>query len=465
MSSGEINKPTIIMAKNDPVTGLPFRPETGGLFDPAKTGGLAGTNWNHISLHEPVVNTLFEKPIRVLLDLKQDDFNKIAEGTKTVTVNGKNLTGGLAIKEMLNKINPEKHLRDLQSELAVTKSLTKKDTIIKKIKYLRPLVDNGFHPSDAYVLSKIPVIPPIYRPVYPDEKGKTVVSDANNLYKEMIENNNKLKSDYIQAVGNDHPDKIALYKSLHNVAKKIQGFDGTADELNFSNREPQGFLKTIVGSNAKYGYFQGKLLAKRQDISGSAIIAPDPKYHLDECGIPEGMAWTMYGPHVIGKLSKLGYTLPQASNAIEKRLPIAKNILLTEMKERPVIINRAPTLHKFNQMSFFPNIVQGKQLLLPPLMFKSQGMDADGDRVTVHLPVTEAGKKEAVENLLPSKNLFNPLNKMPMHVPDQETIIGLHQITDRAQSTKTHNFKTHADVIKAYQQGKIHVTDKIVIGV
>lgn len=464
MGKDEISKPTIIMAKKDPATGLPFRPETGGLFDPAKTGGLAGTKWSHISLHEPVVNTLFEKPIRVLCDLKQDDFHKIAEGTKTVSVDGKNLTGGLAIKEMLNKIDPVKYLKNLQEDLANTKALTKRDTIIKKIKYLKPLVENGFHPADAYVLSKIPVIPPIYRPVYPDEKGKTVVSDANNLYKELIENNNKLKSDYIQAIGNEHPDKIALYKSLYNTTKKIQGFDGTSEEMSFNNREPQGFLKTIVGSNAKYGYFQGKLLAKRQDISGRAVIAPEPSYHIDQCGLPEGMAWTMYGPFVIGNMVKLGYSLPQASQALEKRTPIATNLLLSEMKTRPVIINRAPTLHKFNLLAQFPELVTGKQLKLPTMLMAPLSGDFDGDALTVHLPVTEAGKKEAL-NLLPSKNIFNPLNNSPIMKPDHETILGLHLGTNPAESKKTHAFKSHAEVIKAYNEGKLHITDKVQIGV
>jgi len=381
ISNGEITKASTVFAKPDEKTGLPFRPETNGLFDPAKTGGLKGTNFTHINLAVPVVNSMFEKPIRTLLNLKQDEFKKISEGSKTVTINNEELTGGKAIHELLKSINPKTELDKLKTNVLTTKSITKKDDMIKKIKYLQPLVENKLLPHEAYTFTKLPVIPPAFRPIYPDSEGKMVVSDANHLYKEVIEFNNQMKSPLMQALDHNDPIYQKAHRNLFNSIKKLQGLDGTTDSMDFSAREPKGFLQTIVGTNAKYGYFQNKLVSKVQDLVGRSVITPDTKLGIDELGIPEPMAWELYTPFIIGELSKSGYALPQATEEVKNRTQLARNILQSQMKERPVILNRAPTLHKFNMMAFKPSLTNGKQITMPSLVNRGFNADYDGDTV------------------------------------------------------------------------------------
>lgn len=460
MSSGEIKSPATAMMKEDPETGLPFRPERGGLFDPAKTGGLKGTRWTHVKLATPVVNALYEKAIRSIVDLKQDDFRKIAEGSKSVTVDGKNLTGGFAIQQMLKKIDPEVEVPKLFNQLKETKSKTKKDDILKKIKYLEPLKQNNLKPHEAYVLNYMPVIPPQFRPIYPKQSGELVVSDANHLYANMIKHNQMMGSEVIQMMGQESEEYKKQHKALYDSVRKVQGLDGVIEETDFSNREPKGFLKTIIGGNAKYGYFQGKLVSKVQDIVGRAAVTPSNELGIDELGIPEKMAWKLYKPDIIGEMSKMGYSIDKSEDHVTKKTTLAKNILLTKMNEQPVILNRAPTLHKFNMMAFKPKLVTGKHIKMCPLVNKGFNADYDGDQLNVHVMKSPQAIKETW-NLLPSNNLFNPLNSNPMFQPDQEAVKGLHAITSSNQQKPIARFKTVAELKKAEKEGKIGVSDLV----
>lgn len=379
-SHGEIASPMMIKDKPDPVTGLSFRPENEGLFDQGKTGGLAGGFWTHLKLAKPVVNSLYEKPIRALLDLDQKTYKGVASGEMHLEVGGKKLRGGEAFKAALAQIDVHKDLVKFQQELGTARTLDKKDKLIKKIKYLDAMKKMNLHPKDAYINSVLPIIPPKFRPIYPDEKGKLVVTDANKLYADVLNFNEQLNHPLTQALGDHDPHTIELFKGLHESVQKLQGLDPTANDVQAAkNREASGFLKVLVGTQPKMGFFQSKLLGRVQDLVGRATVAPNPKLGIDEIGIPRPMAWKLYGNFVVGELVKSGYTLPKAKEELERQSPVATQFLHKEMQQRPIAINRAPTLHKHSFAAFKPQIVDGKTLHVCPLIVKGFGMDFDGD--------------------------------------------------------------------------------------
>lgn len=460
MSSGEIKQPKVVLLKKDPVTELPFRPEAGGLFDPAITGGLKGDRYGHIKLATPIVNAVFERPARVLLDMTQKDFNSIAEGNKVIDVDNKKLTGGIAIKELLKKIDVDKQISEHSDIVQNSKSDTKKAESARKLGFLNALKTNNFKPHEAYLLNYLPVIPPNVRPVYPKDTGELVVSDANKHYQELIKLNNSFNTPYIQLLDHTDEEYQKAHKALSDSVKRLQGLDGKTDQIKSNEREPAGFLKTIIGSNPKYGFFQSKIASRTQDIVGRATVSVDPTLGMDTVKIPEPMAWTMYSPFLIGKMARQGYRYDVSKKEIEEKTDFAKNMLINEMKERPIIINRAPTLHKFGLLAFNPELTTGKTIKMNPFVVKGFNMDFDGDAVSTHLPITQEAVKETF-NMLPSNHLFGVLNKNVMHTPDQDTIMGLYNMTNSKQTKPVMKFNSVEEVKKAYQEGKIQVHDKI----
>lgn len=458
MSKGEIRNGNTVMLKKDPATGLPFQPEKGGIFDPKLTGGLNGTNWNHIELEVPLPNALHEKTIRNLLDLTKEKYENIIKHKDTLGNYG---TGSTAMYEALKDIHIDDTLQDLTHKYNTTKSIAKKDSILKKLKPLRTLKDLNMSPHEAYMNKLMPIIPPKFRPIYPKDDGSVVSSDSNALYKNLIRANEVMQGPAVKALQELHPEWGNLNYNLYNAVKKVQGIDSSSTKVAKANeREPKGFLEVITGNRAKEGFFQSKLLSRVQDIVGSATASVDPSYGIDDIGMPEHMAWKMYGPHVIGRMSKMGFPLEKALKEVNDQSKIAKNLLDVEMQSRPIIINRAPSLHRFNMMAFNPKLVAGKAIKIAPLIVKGFNLDFDGDRVTIHMPQSPEAIKDAY-NMLPSKNLFSDLDRTPMHTPGQETIMGLHLATTPREGGKVHTYNTAHEAIADYNSGKIGLRDVV----
>lgn len=460
MSNGEIHEPKVVFGKPDPETGLPFRPEPNGLFDPKVTGGLIGKNWGHITLPTTLPNPAFEKPIRILLDLTQTELNDIIQHKLKKTVDGKELTGGELIKALLSKINVNQEIKKQQDLLEQTKSIQKRDVIYKKLKYLTALSEMNLRPEEAYTMKTVPVIPPAFRPIYPQQDGSVVTSDANYLYRDVLHAKNMLNSPIIKALGSDSPEHGKAVTTLYDSIKKLQGLN-KSETQKANEREPVGFLRTIIGNQqVKHGYFQSKLLSRVQDIVARGVIAVDPSLKMDEIGLPEPMAWQLFGPFVIGQLVKNGYSPDKAAEEVEKRTQAAKNVLLAEMKERPVIAKRDPVLHKFGVLAFMPKLIQGIHIKISPLVTKGFGADFDGDTFTIHIPLTLDSIMEA-KTMFPSKHLNNPLDRTPMHVPNQDAILGLYLLSKPRQQTPVATFKTKEEAMQAFKEGKIKINDKI----
>ena len=359
MSSGEIKEPKIIKAKN-------FTPEAGGLFDPAFTGGLTGSKWSHISLAEPIVSPVFRDPARRLLGLTNPGLDKMLEEK-----------GGKYIQQELAKIDPAQREKEILKSMK-NKSANNLDNDVKQVKFLRSLQKQGLRPDEATIITKVPVVPPVFRPILPGRGGQEILyGDINPLYRDLIYTNNQMKEVRKAKILPD--EERRLRPTLNAAVGAVYGINDPVTSKSKA-RGHKGFLTYISGVNSpKQGYFHSKILKKTQDIAGRGTIVPDSTLGMDDVGLPEDMMWTMYDKFLVKKLVQNGYSALQASQMIKDRAPAAKNMLLREANERPVIINRAPTLHRYSMIGAFPKLVPGKTIRVNPFVEAGTNSDYDGD--------------------------------------------------------------------------------------
>lgn len=438
LSSGKIDNAKMLKTRD-------MAEERGGLFDFNTTGGKTGNRWSHIKLSEPVVNPIFIEPARRLLGLKEKDLLSLQYNS-----------GGSVIRDMLQKIDVNKRLEELTGAVG-NLSGVRKDDAIKQIKYLKVLKESNITPAEAYTIQYLPVIPPLFRPIYPTgDNGNMRVGDINNLYKQALLVSEGLGDKVLDTMPDE--EKRSLRRELFGSVKALQGLDKPV-----SGKDFKGFIAAIKGDVPKEGFFQSKLLKKQQDIAGRATIGGDPSLGLDEIKMPEDMAWTLYGPFVIGELVRSGMKIIDAETELNNRTDKARTTLLIAMKDRPVLLNRAPTLHKFNIMAFKPSTHQGKTLLIPPMIMKSMGADVDGDAVQIHVPVSDAARREALNKMLPSQNLFSILDKSPHYAPSNEAVFGLYLGTKERKGAALKTYQNIEDVLKDLNSNRIQAIDPILL--
>jgi DNA-directed RNA polymerase subunit beta len=440
MSSGALQDPSKLIRAKD------LRPETHGLFDPGITGGMAGTKWSHVDLHEPIVNPVFEEPVRRLLGLTQREFNDRV---------GK---GGHWFKDALGDIKVDDKIKSLRLESRQARGPAL-DGVVKQIKYLEALQAHNLKPSDAYVISKVPVTPPVIRPILPLSDGRLQVSDANLLYKDAFLANDQLRTSAKLLPSTELPGPR---QHLYDAVSALYGV-GDPVSPSAEKRGAKGYLAAITGTRPGSGFFQAKLMKRQQDVSGRATIAPDPTLSMDEIGVPEGMLWGMYGKFVVGRLVRQGYTALDAQKMVEDKTPRAHTELVNEARERPVMINRAPSLHRFNIIGAYPKMIEGKTIKLNPFAEKGMNADYDGDALQIHAPVTQGGiddvKRMTLSNLIFADKRPGVLNV----VPDMEAVLGLHRATQNASGSKIKHFETQGAAMAAYHRGEITLNDPIEI--
>ena len=378
MSSGKIKDARLIKAPD-------LTPEKGGLFDPVVTGGPGGSKWSHIELAEPIPNPVFKDAIVSLLDMTTKEFESVLKGEKYI--NGK--TGGQAIEDALSKINVKKELAEAK-KLATSGEIRSKqrlDKLHKKIRFLDALERTGRKPTD-YVLHKVPVLPPKFRPIYPMPDGNLNVSDVNELYQHLTLLNQSLEFDKDTFLLDDRgkgETRFEVYKAL----SALQGLSDpvTRDAV---TRRRRGILRQIGGGTVggdpsstvqpKDAFFQEKLVKRRQDLSGRAVIAVGPELGVDEVGLPKLMAWEIFEHHIIRDLVQTqGLTVSQARAEVENRTRTAEQSLYRIADRTPVILNRAPSLHKFSTIALKPKLIDGKTIRIPSLITKGLNADFDGD--------------------------------------------------------------------------------------
>lgn len=452
MSNGEIEDATIVKAKN-------LQEEKGGLFDPEITGGKDGkeSKWSHINLIEPVPNPIYEDAILSLLGndkpMTGKQYQKILNGEEKL--NGK--TGGEAIRDALAKIDINQTLEQTREAAEQTKNLKKKDKLYKKIRYLEALKKTDRKP-EHYVLTKMPILPPRFRPLYELPDGNIGTSDVNELYKHMILVNKALKQD--KELGLLSENEIGeMRNELYNSMKAVQGIADpiTADA---KNRNRRGILVEIGGTKGiqpKNAFFQNKVLRKRVDLSGRGTIVAGPELDVDTVGLPKEMAWEIFKPHIMRKMIlEKSFSPKRVRTLVESRSKEASKVLREVMEETPVILNRAPSLHKFSTMAFKGKLVDGKSIRLPSLVCSGFNADFDGDHMSVHVPVSKEAKKEAWEKLTPSNNLFKPGHGDFMYMPGHEQILGLYYLTKNPEKNAKikGNFSTNEEAIREYRKAR-----------
>jgi DNA-directed RNA polymerase beta' subunit len=448
ITSGEIKSSAQVNAKN-------LEPIEGGLFDPQRTGGLQGKKWTHIELAEPMPNPVMEEAIRRLLGLKVKDYVDVVAGRKELG----GLTGGKALEKALRDIDVDAKIEELKREVQ-TKRGAARDNAVKALRYLSGAKKQGLEPGD-WVINKVPVLPPVFRPI--SVIGDIVrASDLNGLYRDVIETNNGIKDLRGELTEDALADeKEQLYKSI--VAAFGLGEPITPEG---QSKRWSGAIRQVIGSSPKHGMFQSKVLSKTVDSVARGVIAPDPNLDMDSIGIPEGKAWELYRPHIQRRLVRRGFPPVKAAELIEQRSKEAEFELNKEMERRPVLMDRAPTWHKFNLMAFYPHMVKDEDVVrVSPLIVSGFNADFDGDAVNFHVPVTNEAVDEARSKMLPSKNLFRVTDlRSVQHAPSKEMVMGLYQMTRRSKKAKKPVvFPTVKAAKEAYKKGLIEIDDPILI--
>jgi len=339
--------------------------------------------------------------------------------------------GGEAIKEMLARINIMDLKRELEDIVRTSRSKQKRADALKRLKVVYSFVPDPtkkrLNKPEWMIVSILPVIPPELRPLVPLEGGRFAASDLNDLYRRIIIRNNRLK----QLIEIKAPDVI-----LRNEKRMLQEsvdalFDNNRRKtaIRSGSRRPLKSLSDML--RGKTGRFRQNLLGKRVDYSGRSVIVVGPQLSLQECGLPKNMALELFKPHMIQALMARGYaqTPRSAKLMVDNKEPVVYKVLEYVVKDHPVMLNRAPTLHRLGIQAFQPILVDGKAIQLHPLVCSAFNADFDGDQMAVHVPLSLEAQMEARMLMLSSHNILHPANGQPIAVPSQDMILGCYYLT------------------------------------
>ncbi len=334
--------------------------------------------------------------------------------------------GAEAIRDMLKEIELEPELETLRVELKETNSEAKRKKLVKRLKLVEAFIGSGARP-EWMILEVVPVIPPELRPLVPLDGGRFATSDLNDLYRRVINRNNRLK----RLIELRAPEII-----VRNEKRMLQeAVDALFDNgrrgraITGANKRPLKSLSDML--KGKQGRFRQNLLGKRVDYSGRSVIVVGPELMLHQCGLPKKMALELFKPFVYSRLEKYGMatTIKAAKRMVEKERPEVWDILEEVIREHPVMLNRAPTLHRLGIQAFEPVLVEGKAIQLHPLVCTAFNADFDGDQMAVHVPLSLEAQLEARVLMMSTNNILSPANGKPIIVPSQDIVLGLYYLT------------------------------------
>ncbi|MEM7685188.1 MAG: DNA-directed RNA polymerase subunit beta', partial [Pseudomonadota bacterium] len=368
--------------------------------------------------------------------------------------------GAEAIREMLAAIDLEAEAEQLRADLAEATGELKPKKIIKRLKIVENFLESGNRP-EWMVLTVIPVIPPELRPLVPLDGGRFATSDLNDLYRRVINRNNRLK----RLIELRAPDII-----VRNEKRMLQeSVDALFDNgrrgrvITGANKRPLKSLSDML--KGKQGRFRQNLLGKRVDFSGRSVIVTGPELKLHQCGLPKKMALELFKPFIYSRLEAKGLssTVKQAKKLVEKERPEVWDILDEVIREHPVLLNRAPTLHRLGIQAFEPVLIEGKAIQLHPLVCSAFNADFDGDQMAVHVPLSLEAQLEARVLMMSTNNVLSPANGAPIIVPSQDMILGLYYISMEREGMKGEGmvFADPEEVQHALDAGEVHLHAKI----
>jgi DNA-directed RNA polymerase subunit beta' len=389
--------------------------------------------------------------------LNEEQFRKAREdhGTKF-----RAQMGAEAIKELLRRVNIEKLAEELRAKMRSENSVQKKLKFAKRLKVVDSFRKSTNQPN-WMILDVIPVIPPELRPLVPLDGGRFATSDLNDLYRRVINRNNRLK----KLMELKAPDVI-----IRNEKRMLQeAVDALFDNgrrgrvLRGANNRPLKSLSDTL--KGKQGRFRQNLLGKRVDYSGRSVIVVGPELKLHQCGLPKKMALELFKPFIYNKLEErqLVATIKQAKEMVEQQRPEVWDILEEVIREHPVLLNRAPTLHRLGIQAFEPVLVEGKAIRIHPLVCTAFNADFDGDQMAVHIPLSPEAQIEASVLMMSSNNVLSPANGAPIAVPSQDIVLGCYYLTKAKAGAKGEGraFGNNEDVVLALEAGELETLTPI----
>jgi DNA-directed RNA polymerase subunit beta' len=368
--------------------------------------------------------------------------------------------GAEAIKELLRRVEVDKLSEELREKMKIDPSLQKRIKFAKRLKVLEAFRKSGNKP-EWMILDVIPVLPPELRPLVPLDGGRFATSDLNDLYRRVINRNNRLKKlmelhapDVI--VRNEKRMLQEAVDALFDNGRRGRVLRGT------NNRPLKSLSDTLKG---KQGRFRQNLLGKRVDYSGRSVIVVGPELKLHQCGLPKKMALELFKPFIYHKLEAAGHctTIKQAKELVEAQEPVVWDILEDVIREHPVLLNRAPTLHRLGIQAFEPVLVEGKAIRIHPLVCTAFNADFDGDQMAVHIPLSPEAQVEASVLMLSSHNILSPANGYPLAVPTQDMVLGIYYMTKSKPQAKGEGraFGSPEEVVMALEANEVELLTPI----
>ncbi len=368
--------------------------------------------------------------------------------------------GGQVVKDLLAELDLVEILSTLKEEINSTNSEAKKKTIVKRLKVVEAFLNSGNKP-EWMMITILPVLPPDLRPLVALDGGKFAVSDVNDLYRRVINRNSRLK----RLMELDAPE-IIIRNEMRMLQESVDAlFDNgrRANAVKGANKRPLKSLSEII--KGKQGRFRQNLLGKRVDFSGRSVIVVGPNLRMDQCGLPKQMALELFKPHLLARLEEKGYatTIKQAKKMIDDKTNEVWECLAEVVKDHPVMLNRAPTLHKLSIQAFHPVLIEGKAIRLHPLVCSAFNADFDGDQMAVHVPLSQEAIAECKVLMLSSMNILLPASGKAITVPTQDMVLGLYYLSLEKTGAKGSNkiFANVDEVIIAMEAGKLDVHAKI----
>ena len=398
-------------------------------------------------------------PLKRCQLLSEDDYlAKVEEYGDDFTA----IMGAEGVRELLRAIDLKPEIETLRTDLAATTSETKIKKIAKRLKVLEAFNKSGIKP-DWMVMEVLPVLPPELRPLVPLDGGRFATSDLNDLYRRVINRNNRLK----RLLELKAPDIIVRNEKrmLQEAVDSLLDNGRRGKAMTGANKRP---LKSLADRiKGKGGRFRQNLLGKRVDYSGRSVIVVGPQLKLHQCGLPKKMALELFKPYIFNKLETLGLatTIKAAKRLVEQEVPEVWDILEEVIREHPVMLNRAPTLHRLGIQAFEPVLIEGKAIQLHPLVCAAFNADFDGDQMAVHVPLSLEAQLEARTLMLSTNNVLSPANGEPIIVPSQDIVLGLYYITREKMGAKGEgmHFMNVGEVSRAYESRNIEVNAGIVV--
>ena len=370
--------------------------------------------------------------------------------------------GAEGIRDLLGNLNIRVEIDNLRREMGTTGSETKMKKIAKRLKVLEAFNKSGIKP-EWMVLAVLPVLPPELRPLVPLDGGRFATSDLNDLYRRVINRNNRLK----RLLELKAPEIIVRNEKrmLQEAVDSLLDNGRRGKAMTGANKRPLKSLADMI--KGKGGRFRQNLLGKRVDYSGRSVIVVGPQLKLHQCGLPKKMALELFKPFIFNKLEIMGIasTIKAAKREVENETPVVWDILEDVIREHPVMLNRAPTLHRLGIQAFEPVLIEGKAIQLHPLVCAAFNADFDGDQMAVHVPLSLEAQMECRTLMMSTNNVLSPANGEPIIVPSQDIVLGLYYTTREKINARGEGlmFANISEVSRAYESRVIELNAKITV--